>query len=153
MNVSQPFAALTPSSGQMRGRVHVFPLRVYYEDTDAGGIVYYANYLKFAERGRTEFLRTLGIEQQRLREDTGMQFVMHEGEVKYKKAARLDDVLTVETALAEMGAASVTMRQVIKRDADELVCFTAHVACTGTDGKPMRMPAQLKAALETCLEK
>ncbi len=152
MNVSAPFAAITPASGQMRGRVHVFPLRVYYEDTDAGGIVYYANYLKFAERGRTEFLRTLGIEQQRVREETGLQFVMHEGEVKYKKPARLDDILIVETVLAKLGAASVTMRQSIKRGGDELVTFTAHVACTGADGKPMRMPAQVKTVLETCLE-
>ena len=153
MNVSASLATAVPTSGHMRGRVHVFPLRVYYEDTDAAGIVYYANYLKFAERGRTEFLRTLGIEQQRLRDDTGLQFVIHQGEVKYKKAARLDDVLLVETTLAELGAASVTMEQTIKRGHDELVCFTAHVACTGADGKPMRMPAQLKTALEACLGK
>jgi acyl-CoA thioester hydrolase len=153
VNVSAPLAALTPTSGEMRGHVHVLPLRVYYEDTDAGGIVYYANYLKFAERGRTEFLRTLGIAQQRLRDETGLQFVMHEGEVKYKKPARLDDILSVETTLADLGAASVTMRQTIRRGAEELVCFTAHVACTDTHGKPMRMPAQLKAVLETCLEK
>lgn len=99
MNVSAPLAAITSASGHMRGRVHVFPLRVYYEDTDAGGIVHYANYLKLAERGLTEFLRTLGIEQQRVREETGLQFVMHEGDVKYEKPARLDDVLIVETVL------------------------------------------------------
>ena len=105
MNVSSPLSAIEPTSGQMRGSVHFFPLRVYYEDTDAGGIVYYANYLKFAERGRTEFLRTLGIEQQRVRAETGLMFVMHEGEIKYKKPARLDDILVVETVLSELGAA------------------------------------------------
>ena len=148
MNATSALASLTPTSGQFRGRVHVLPVRVYYEDTDAAGIVYYANYLKFAERGRTEFLRSLGIEQQRLREETGMQFVMHEGEVKYKKPARLDDALTVETELAELNAASVAMRQTIKRGGEDLVRFMAHVACTNVDGKPMRMPAQLRDAFK-----
>ncbi len=139
---------LTPTSGLMRGRIHVLPVRVYYEDTDAAGIVYYANYLKYAERGRTEMLRTLGVEQQKLRDQTGMQFVMREGEVKYRRPARLDDALTVETSLTELGAASVRMSQIIRRsDAEELARFTAHVACTGSDGKPMRLPATLRDAL------
>jgi acyl-CoA thioester hydrolase len=137
-----------PTTGVLRGRVHVLPVRVYYEDTDAAGIVYYANYLKFAERGRTEMLRVLGVEQERLRNETGMQFVMHEGEVKYRRPARLDDALTVETALVRLGAASVNMRQVIKRADEEVARFTANVACTGPDGKPMKMPAQLRSALQ-----
>ncbi len=147
---------LSPTTGLLRGRVHLLPVRVYFEDTDAAGIVYYANYLKFAERGRTEMLRTLGVEQQRLREETGMQFVMREGEVKYRRPARLDDALTVETALIELGAASVRMRQVIRRRIttpksvaeEEVARFTAHVACTGLDGKPMRLPTRLRNALE-----
>ena len=144
---------LSPTTGLILGRVHMLPVRVYYEDTDAAGIVYYANYLKYAERGRTEMLRTLGVEQTLLREQTGMQFVMREGEVKYRRPARLDDALVVETALIELGAASVRMRQVIRRrpgvDAEEEVArFTAHVACTGRDGKPMRLPAQLRDALK-----
>lgn len=148
--------SLMPTTGVLRGRVHVLPVRVYYEDTDAAGIVYYANYLKYAERGRTEMLRTLGVGQERLREESGMQFVMREGEVKYRRPARLDDALLVETALVELGAASVRMRQVIKREAsagesaanEEVAWFMAHVACTGLDGKPMRMPATLRQALE-----
>ena len=139
--------ALMPATGVIRGQLHVLPVRVYYEDTDAAGIVYYANYLKFAERGRTELLRALGVEQEKLREETGMQFVMHEGEVKYRRPARLDDALTVETALINLGAASVRMRQVIRRNEEEVARFTANVACTGPDGKPMRMPAQLREAL------
>ncbi|MSO72340.1 MAG: YbgC/FadM family acyl-CoA thioesterase [Rhodospirillaceae bacterium] len=149
---------LSPTTGLLRGRVHLLPVRVYFEDTDAAGIVYYANYLKFAERGRTEMLRTLGVEQQRLREETGMQFVMREGEVKYRRPARLDDALTVETAVIELGAASVRMRQIIRRNLtqhesatgaeEEVARFTAHVACTGRDGKPMRLPSQLRDALE-----
>jgi acyl-CoA thioester hydrolase len=137
-----------PTTGILRGRVHVLPVRVYYEDTDAAGIVYYANYLKFAERGRTEMLRVLGVEQERLRAETGMQFVMHEGEVKYRRPARLDDALTVETALVRLGAASVNMRQTLKRADEEVARFTASVACTGPDGKPMKMPAQLRSALQ-----
>jgi len=139
---------LVPTSGIMRGRVHVFPVRVYYEDTDAGGVVYYANYLKFAERGRTELLRTLDIEQQRLRAETGALFVVHQGEVKYRHPARLDDVLTVETALVELGAASVKMRQEIKRGDADIATLTAHVACVDSDGKPMRMPADVRRTLE-----
>jgi len=144
--------ALTPPTGVMQGRVHVLPVRVYYEDTDAAGIVYYANYLKFAERGRTEMLRTLGLEQVQLRAETGMQFVMREGEVKYRRPARLDDALTVETTLTELGAASVRMRQVIRRGegADaELARLNAHVACTGSDGKPMRLPERLRQVLKS----
>jgi len=146
----------TPTTGVLQGRVHVLPVRVYYEDTDAAGIVYYANYLKFAERGRTEMLRVIGVEQGRLRDETGMQFVMHKGEVYYRKPARLDDALTVETALVHLGAASVHMRQVIRLTGEtptdgELVRFTAKVACTGRDGKPMRMPETLRHALEPFL--
>ena len=103
-------SALAPTTGAMEGRVHKLPVRVYYEDTDAAGIVYYANYLKYAERGRTEMLRTLGVEQHRLREETGMQFVMANGEVKYRRPARLDDALLGETALTELGAASERRR-------------------------------------------
>ncbi len=145
--------ALTPTSGVLQGRLHVLPVRVYYEDTDAAGIVYYANYLKYAERARTEMLRTIGVEQTKLRDEAGMVFVMREGEVKYRRPARLDDALMVETALVELGAASVRMRQVIKRPkenaSEEVAWFMAHVACTGLDGKPMRMPATLRQALES----
>lgn len=152
MSVAQSLSpALSPTSGVVQGRVHVLPVRVYYEDTDAGGVVYYANYLKFAERGRTELLRTLGVEQQKLREETGMMFVMHEGDVKYRRPARLDDALTVETRLVHLGAASVRMHQVIRNSAshEEMAVFNANVACTGPDGKPMRLPAALRETLET----
>ncbi len=138
------------------GQRHVLPVRVYFEDTDAGGVVYHASYVRFAERGRTEMLRTIGVEQEKLRNETGMQFVMHEGEIYYRKPARLDDALTVETALVHLGAASVRMRQVIRRTGEtpvdgELVRFTANVACTGSDGKPMRMPEKLRYALKSYL--
>jgi acyl-CoA thioester hydrolase len=95
----------------MSAAVFEFPVRVYWEDTDAGGIVFYANYLKFFERGRTEWLRALGIGQQRLREETGGMFVVSETTVKYHRPARLDDELIVTAALSETGRASLTIAQ------------------------------------------
>ena len=88
-----------------------FPIRVYWEDTDAGGIVFYANYLKFFERARTEWLRSLGIEQSRLRETTGGIFVVGETSVRYHRAARLDDELLVTAAVRETGRASLIIAQ------------------------------------------
>jgi acyl-CoA thioester hydrolase len=88
-----------------------WPIRVYWEDTDAGGIVFYANYLKYFERARTEWLRSLGIEQQRLREQAGGMFVVSETSVRYLRAARLDDELIVTAALQEKGRASLTIVQ------------------------------------------
>src|SRR5262249_9583359 len=82
-----PASQLTPTSGAWRERAHLFPVRVYYEDTDAGGMVYHANYLRFAERARTEMLRTLGVELSRTEEVYGMLFVLHGGEVQYRKPA------------------------------------------------------------------
>jgi acyl-CoA thioester hydrolase len=92
-------------------RVFSWPLRVYWEDTDAGGIVFYANYLKFFERSRTEWLRSLGIEQQRLRESTGGIFVVAETSIRYHRPARLDDELIVTAALVESGRASMIIKQ------------------------------------------
>jgi acyl-CoA thioester hydrolase len=88
-----------------------FPIRVYWEDTDAGGIVYYANYLKFFERARTEWLRSLGLEQHRLRENTGGMFVVGETSVRFHRAARLDDELLVTAGVEEMGRASLVIVQ------------------------------------------
>ena len=88
-----------------------FPLRVYWEDTDAGGIVFYANYLKFFERARTEWLRSLGIAQSRLREETGGMFVVSETAVRYLLPARLDDELIVTAELQSAGRASIAIAQ------------------------------------------
>ena len=88
-----------------------WPVRVYWEDTDAGGIVFYANYLKFFERARTEWLRSLGIEQQRLKETTGGMFVVAETSVRYLRPARLDDELIVTASLQQSGRASMTIWQ------------------------------------------
>ena len=88
-----------------------FPIRIYWEDTDAGGIVFYANYLKFFERARTEWLRSLGIGQQALREDTGAMFVVTDAQLRYLRPARLDDELLVTAQLQQAGRASFTIAQ------------------------------------------
>jgi len=88
-----------------------FPIRIYWEDTDAGGIVFYANYLKFFERARTEWLRALGIEQQALKTEVGGMFVVSETSLKYHRPAQLDDLLSVTAELGEAGRASLTLRQ------------------------------------------
>ena len=88
-----------------------FPIRIYWEDTDAGGIVFYANYMKFFERARTEWLRALGIEQQALKTEVGGMFVVSETSLKYHRPAQLDDLLSVTAELAEAGRASLTLRQ------------------------------------------
>lgn len=93
-----------------------WPLRVYWEDTDAGGIVFYANYLKFFERARTEWLRSLGLSQQALREATGGFFVVTETHVQHHRPARLDDALRITTRLTQMGRASLVLQQVAWRD-------------------------------------
>ncbi len=104
-----------------------FPVRVYWEDTDAGGIVFYANYLKFFERARTEWLRHLGIEQQALREATGGMFVVVETQLKYHKPAQLDDLLTVNASLLSKGRSSLVTTQQAWRPAD-----TPVLLCEGT---------------------
>ena len=104
-----------------------FPVRVYWEDTDAGGIVFYANYLKFFERARTEWLRHLGIEQQALREATGGMFVVVETQLKYHRPAQLDDLLTVNASLLSKGRSSLVITQQAWRLAD-----TPVLLCEGT---------------------
>ncbi|MBS7349446.1 MAG: tol-pal system-associated acyl-CoA thioesterase [Comamonas sp.] len=104
-----------------------FPVRVYWEDTDAGGIVFYANYLKFFERARTEWLRSLGIGQQQLRDSVGGMFVVTHSQLHYRQAARLDDLLSVSAQVAEAGRASLTLVQQAWRQAEdgsrvELLC-------------------------------
>jgi acyl-CoA thioester hydrolase len=104
-----------------------FPIRVYWEDTDAGGIVFYANYLKFFERARTEWLRHLGIEQQALREATGGMFVVVETQLKYHRPAQLDDLLTVNASMLNKGRSSMVIAQQAWRQAD-----TPVLLCEGT---------------------
>ena len=143
-----------------------FPVRVYWEDTDAGGIVFYANYLKFMERARTEWLRSLGISQQALKAQTGGMFVVTDTQLKYLHPARLDDMLTVSAQILEKGRASLKISQEIRlyrppilretlSNQESLAC-DAPLICQGTiciawvDGlslKPGRIPSSIMEKL------
>src|SRR5215472_9582901 len=137
-----------PRSGAIRDGSHLFPIRVYYEDTDAAGLVYYANHLKYAERARTELLRLGGFEPERLRQETGMLFVVRHCSADYRAAARLDDDLVVATRVTGTGGATLDLAQEIRRGADVLVALDFRIACLGRTGRTQRLPAALRAALE-----
>lgn len=128
------------------------PVRIYWEDTDAGGVVYYANYLKFFERARTEWLRSIGVNQQALREETGGVFVVSEATVKYHRAARLDDLLTVTASLQQAGKASVVFAQKAWRgkpeDGELLTEGAFRVGWVKAETmQPTRMPASVLQAM------
>jgi acyl-CoA thioester hydrolase len=129
------------------GLSHSLPLRVYYEDTDAAGMVYHANYLKFAERGRSEMLRSLGFPHRKLGAEEGVGFAVRRCTLEYLAPARLEDSLTVVTTLTGIGAATLTARQEIRRDEALLADLDILVACIGRDGRPRRLPSALRAAL------
>lgn len=128
------------------------PIRIYWEDTDAGGIVFYANYLKYFERARTEWLRSRGVEQQKLREQTGAMFVVTQAQIDYHRPARLDDQLLVTARLQASGRASMTIRQQAflqpaagASEAPLLLC-EASVRIGWVDGASMR-PARIPNSL------
>lgn len=131
-----------------------WPVRVYWEDTDAGGIVFYANYLKFFERARTEWLRSLGIEQQRLKDSTGGIFVVIDTSIRYHRPARLDDELIVTASIVETGRASMIIKQQALLKTEQLSAQSAPLLCEGTirigwvnatSFQPTRMPTSLYA--------
>jgi acyl-CoA thioester hydrolase len=128
-----------------------FPVRVYWEDTDAGGVVYYANYLRFLERARSEWLRTLGIDQARLLRDERLQFVVVEANIRYHRPAKFDDELVVSAALESLGGASFTFAQEIRRGTaagELLVSATIRAACIASDTlKPRPLPDALASQL------
>lgn len=126
---------------------HSHPVRVYYEDTDAAGIVYYANYLKFAERARTELLRSLGLENGTMMSEKGLAFAVRHCAADYIKPARLDDALYVETFVVDLAGASLTMQQDICRDGDVLVSIEVRLACVDlSTGRAMRLPGPVREA-------
>lgn len=129
---------------------YTMPVRIYYEDTDAGGIVYYANYLKFAERARSEYIRTLGFDQQaELSAEDKFGFAVRHCEVDYLKPAVLDDLLSVSCKITELGGASAVMHQEIRRGEELLVVLNVKVVCLNLLKKrPVRMPASLVQKIE-----
>lgn len=127
----------------------VLQIRVYYEDTDAGGVVFYANYLKFLERARTEWLRELGVHQSALVADEGRMFVVHSLDMSYRKPARLDDLITIRSRITRLGRASIHFEQRAERDGELLVCGNIQICCV--DAKHLR-PAAIPDVVRTKLE-
>ncbi|MDQ7003767.1 MAG: tol-pal system-associated acyl-CoA thioesterase [Ghiorsea sp.] len=127
---------------------HVFDVRIYYEDTDAGGVVYHANYLKYMERGRTESLRSLGFEQSQLKQDEGILFSLTRADIRYQRPARLDDLLTVRAELIVAKGARMIFKQSIWRDDTLLVHADITLACINTFGRPKRIPQAILARLQ-----
>lgn len=128
-------------------RNFVLPVRVYYEDTDAAGMVYYANYLKFMERARTEWLRVLGFEQSRLVETQGVAFVARSAAVEYLKPARLDDLLEIDTRVASVGRAQVVFDQRVLCNTEIRAQGLMRIACVNPSrgGRACALPADLLA--------
>jgi acyl-CoA thioester hydrolase len=131
-----------PYQGAFENNLHYFALRVYIEDTDLGGVVYHANYLRYLERARSDMLRLIGIDQRAAIESGQGVYAVTEAHVKYRKPARLDDELTVVSHLNEVGGASCVIRQKIMRGQDVVVEATITVAFLGAEGRPKRHPPE-----------
>lgn len=127
--------------------MHELAIRVYYEDTDLAGIVYYANYLKFIERGRTEWVRALGVDQAALKRDEGVVFAVRRVEADYLKPARFDDLLTVTTGLVEVGGARIVLDQAVMRGGERLFQARVVLVCLSDAGAAVRVPAGVRAKL------
>ena len=139
-------------SGRVENGTHYLPIRVYYEDTDSGGMVYYANYLRYAERARTEMLRLSGINQSEMANRYGMAFAVRDCTIDFRYPARLDDLIEVRSRIVELAGATVSAVQAVWRGTEELVRIEVRVACLRGDGRPTRIPAPLRQALEPYLQ-
>jgi acyl-CoA thioester hydrolase len=125
-------------------RTFSHPVRVYYEDTDSGGVVYYANYLRFFERARTEWLRSLGVDQERLAREQGLQFVVRRAELEFVRGARLDDLLEITVSLAERKRTYVMLVQRALRRGEEVASALIQAACVRrSDSRPVAIPAEI----------
>ncbi|MEA3049634.1 MAG: acyl-CoA thioester hydrolase [Sphingomonadales bacterium] len=129
-----------PAQGRMRGTTHLFPLRVYFEDTDVAGIVYYANYLRFMERARSDMLRALGIDQRGALESGEGVYAVAEVSIRYRSPAKLGDALVVVTDIEAVRAASVLIHQRVRRGDEILADATVTAAFITPDGRPRRQP-------------
>lgn len=127
---------------------HTHPVRVYYEDTDLAGIVYYANYLKFIERGRSEWVASLGIDQRALRSDDGIVFAVRRVEADYLKPGLFGDDLMVTTRLVLIGGARIVLDQAVLRQGDPLFTAAVTLVCMTADGRAARVPQDVRRALQ-----
>lgn len=127
--------------------MHSFTCRVYYEDTDLAGIVYYANYLRFIERARTEWVRSLGVDQGQLKAEQGIVFAVRRVEADYLRPARFDDELTVTTHLVQATGARIVLDQEITRGGEKLFVAQVVLVCLTDTGTPARIPAEVRLKL------
>ena len=132
----------------MSESAHELSVRVYYEDTDFGGVVYHANFLRFMERGRTEYIRVRGITQSTMRDDAGepLVFVVRHMDIEFQRPGRMDDLLTIETRVAKRGGASVVMAQRVLRDQEVLVTAAVTIVLV-SGGRARRIPPDLAARM------
>lgn len=132
----------------MPAKPFTWTIRVYYEDTDTGGVVYYANYLKFFERARTEWLRALGFDQQKMAEELGLRFIISRIECEYRQPARLDDVIEVDVRIARAGGASIVFEQTARLGPVVLANVRVRAGCVdAVRFTPVQMPSSLIAAI------
>lgn len=146
-----PAAPARPPSGPPLGHLdrntHIYPVRVYYQDTDAEGVVYHANYLHFAERARVEFMRCLGLGQDAQRDHDIVAFAVRTCTVNYLRPARLDDVLAVHSRVVHVGGASLGVEQIMRRDGQAVASLDVRLVSIGSSGRPQRLPEPIRAAL------
>lgn len=131
--------------------IHQFAVRVYYEDTDMAGIVYYANYLRFIERARTEWVRSLGVDQGKLKAAEGIVFAVRRLEADYLKPARFDDELSVETRAETVTGARIVLEQTVMRGGERLFHALVTLVCLTDAGQPARLTAELRRRLMPAL--
>ncbi|MCF8478996.1 MAG: tol-pal system-associated acyl-CoA thioesterase [Rhodospirillum sp.] len=143
-----------PVSGLWRDGRHLFPVRVHWENTDAGGIVYHSEYLKFAERARTEMLRLADLSQQEMLKELGVAFAVARMTIDYKRPAVLDDALVVETIVEQLGGAVMDLKQTISRAGTVLTILSVRVACLSLkEGRATRIPKVVREKVTTSVHK
>jgi len=133
----------------MVGRIHHWPIRIYYEDTDSGGVVYHSNYLKYMERARTEWLRDFKVDQKALKDNLNLMFVVHEIDIKFIRPAVFNDEIEVQTKKDKLGAVKIELEQKIFRSSELLIESRVVVASVNSISmKPMRIPNEIKLLME-----
>lgn len=141
-----------PASGRFNGRQHLLPVRIYYEDTDLSGVVYHANYVRYLERGRSEFVRAAGVDHTAmLREPSPFTFVVSRMEMSFIRPARIDDALTIVTTYDRMQGARLFNRQLVMRGAEVILGADVEMVCVSLDGRPRRPGMMLTEALRPYL--
>jgi acyl-CoA thioester hydrolase len=146
-------AGMTPSEGRFHGKTFVFPIRVYYEDTDFSGVVYHASYLRFMERGRSEFLRVAGIGHSGL--FAGQQplvWAVRRMSIDFVRSARVEEALLVHTSIRAVAGARMHLEQGVMRDGEKLVNALVEVCVMTLDGRPRRVPDAIRGILESYLQ-